>query len=121
MSDLLPSKTAGRLAHVTEDGPCIVPLNYMSTADAIVIQTPAYGEVARSTLDRLVAFEIDDLDDCQLCGWSVLDFGQATSLTEQQYRQLHSSRLPESWAGGPRTLFLRIALTTVVGRRILPG
>lgn len=26
---------------------------------------------------------------------------------------------PEPWAGGPRTLFLRIPLTTVTGRQVL--
>ncbi len=50
--DLLPAKQVGRLGYVTDDGPRIVPLNYITTPDSIVVRTLAYGEVARNALDQ---------------------------------------------------------------------
>ena len=50
--DLLPAKRVGRLGYVTDDGPRIVPLNYTTTPDSVVVRTLAYGEVARSALDQ---------------------------------------------------------------------
>jgi nitroimidazol reductase NimA-like FMN-containing flavoprotein (pyridoxamine 5'-phosphate oxidase superfamily) len=116
--DLLPAKQVGRLAYVTDDGPRIVPLNYITTPDSVVVRTLAYGEVARSALDQRVAFQIDDIDEFRQAGWSVLVVGTAKLVSVEELKQILYVGAPEPWAGGPRTLFLRIPMTTVTGRQV---
>ena len=117
--DLLPAKRVGRLAYVTDDGPRIVPLNYTTTPDSVVVRTLAYGEVARSALDQRVAFQIDDIDEFRETGWSVLVVGTAKLVSVEELKQILYRGAPEPWAGGPRTLFLRIPMTTVTGRQVM--
>jgi uncharacterized protein len=117
--EFLPTKKVGRLGYVTDDGPRIVPLNYTTTPDSIVVRTLAYGEVARSAVDQQVAFQIDDIDEFLQTGWSVLVVGTAKLVSVEELKQIMSVGGPEPWAGGPRTLFLRIPLTTVTGRQVL--
>lgn len=117
--DLLPTKQVGRLGYVTEDGPRIVPLNYVTTTDAIVVRTLAYGEGARYSVDQRVAFEVDELDESRRSGWSVLVVGTARMVSVEELEQILTRGGPEPWAGGTRTLFLRIPLTTVTGRQVM--
>jgi nitroimidazol reductase NimA-like FMN-containing flavoprotein (pyridoxamine 5'-phosphate oxidase superfamily) len=117
--EFLPTKKVGRLGYVTDAGPRIVPLNYTTTPDSIVVRTLAYGEVARSAVDQQVAFQIDDIDEFLQTGWSVLIVGTAKLVGVEELKQIMSVGGPEPWAGGPRTLFLRIPLTTVTGRQVL--
>jgi nitroimidazol reductase NimA-like FMN-containing flavoprotein (pyridoxamine 5'-phosphate oxidase superfamily) len=117
--DLLPAKRIGRLGYVTDDGPRIVPLNYATTPDSILVRTLAYGEVARSALDQRVAFQIDDIDESRHTGWSVLVVGTARLVSVEELKQILYLGAPEPWVGGPRTLFLRIPMTTITGRQVM--
>jgi hypothetical protein len=118
--DFLPTKRVGRLGYVTEDGPRIVPLNYVATADAIVVRTLAYGEVARYSVDRRVAFEVDELDESSRSGRSVLVVGTARMVSVDELQKiLNQGGGPEPWAGGTRTLFLTIPMTIVTGRQVM--
>ena len=117
--EFLPTKKVGRLGYVTDDGPRIVPLNYTTTPDSIVVRTLPYGEVARSAVDHQIAFQIDDIDEFLQTGWSVLVVGTAKLVSVEELKQILQEGAPEPWAGGPRTLFLRIPMTTVNGRLVL--
>ena len=87
--ELLAAKKVGRIGFLAEDGPVVMPMNYVLSGDHIVVRTVAFGVVARSAIDQLVAFEVDDVDDFLEAGWSVLVRGAATLLTDDQ---LASSR-----------------------------
>ncbi len=115
----LPAKQVGRLGYVTDDGPRIVPLNYTTTPDSIIVRTLAYGEVARCAVDQRVAFQIDDIDEFHQTGWSVLVIGTAKLVSVEDMKQIMYVGAPEPWAEGPRTLFLQIPLTTVTGRQVM--
>lgn len=118
--ELLTAKKVGRIGFLAEDGPVVLPMNYVLSGDHIVVRTVAFGVVARSAIDQRVAFEVDDVDDFLEAGWSVLVSGAATMLTDDQLQQLKSATSPDPWAEGVRTLFLSIACDQISGRRLLP-
>ncbi len=118
--ELLTAKKVGRIGFLAENGPVVLPMNYIRSGDHIIVRTVAFGIVARSAIDQKVAFEVDDVDDFLEAGWSVLVTGAATLLSDGQLQQLKSGASPDPWAEGPRTLFLSIACEQVSGRRLLP-
>jgi uncharacterized protein len=118
--ELLGSKRVGRVGFLSEDGPLVLPLNYLLVDECVIIRTVAFGILARGALDQRVAFEVDEIDDFLQAGWSVLVSGPAQLLSDAQLEQLRLGETPEPWAEGPRNLFLSIACQQVNGRRLLP-
>src|SRR3954468_378244 len=106
--ELLTSKKVGRLGFLGEDGPQILPLNYVVIDEHVIIRTVAYGVVARSAIDQRVAFEVDDVDDFLQAGWSVLVVGPARLLSQAQHELLRQGPAPQPWAEGPRTMFMSV-------------
>ena len=119
--ELLTSKKVGRLGFLSEDGPQILPLNYVVIDEHVIVRTVAYGAVARAALDQRVAFEVDDVDDFLQAGWSVLVVGPAQLLSDAQLEQLRLGSAPQPWAEGPRTMFMSVGCQQVHGRRLLPS
>ncbi|GAA3632004.1 pyridoxamine 5'-phosphate oxidase family protein [Microlunatus ginsengisoli] len=117
----LQSKSVGRLAYSTDDGPRIIPINYILTEDGIIFRTVPDGEVARFALDSTCAFEIDEIDEFFEAGWSVLAVGVAQLLTEADFQRLRYGKIPEPWADGPRILFVKLPLMRLSGRQLLPS
>ena len=117
--ELLEAHRVGRVAFVTPGGPVVLPVNYVVTEDAIVFRTTPHGEIARQIDGRRAAFEVDETDDFTESGWSVLVQGVATFV--ESARDLPDESRPTAWADGIRSLFVRIRLETVTGRRLLPG
>jgi nitroimidazol reductase NimA-like FMN-containing flavoprotein (pyridoxamine 5'-phosphate oxidase superfamily) len=118
--ELLAAKKVGRIGFLAEQGPVVLPMNYVLAGDHIIVRTVAFGVVARSAIDQKVAFEVGDVDDFLEAGWSVLVTGAGTLLSDDQLQQLKSGSSPDPWAEGPRTLFFSIACDQVSGRRLLP-
>ncbi|HET9647097.1 MAG TPA: pyridoxamine 5'-phosphate oxidase family protein [Microlunatus sp.] len=119
--EALQAKRVGRLAYTTDDGPRVIPVNYILTEDGVVFRTVPDGEVARYAMDSTCAFEIDDIDEFFESGWSVLAVGVAQLLTEADFARLRYGKIPEPWADGPRILFVKLPLLHVSGRQLLPG
>ena len=117
---LLDAKRVGRLGFVGEDGPVILPMNYLPSGDRIIVRTLAYGIAARSVIDQPVAFEVDEVDDFLQTGWSVLASGVARLLNPDQVEALRLGSAPEPWVEGPRTLFLSINCDRLTGRQLIP-
>jgi len=63
-----------------------------------------------------VAFEVDDIDEIDHTGWSVLMTGRARRLSHAEVRNLID--LPQPWANGPRHQFVLIEPTRIEGRRL---
>ena len=118
--ELLSAKKVGRLGFLSENGPQILPMNYVRVEDAVVLRTVAFGVAARDALDQRVAFEVDEVDDFLEAGWSVLIVGPARLLTDEQREQLLHGPALEPWAEGPRTVWLSVACQQVSGRRLIP-
>jgi len=117
--ELLQSHPVGRVAFVTGEGPVVLPVNFLLVRDAVVFRTSAHGSVGRQIDGRRAAFEVDEIDEFTQSGWSVLVRGTASFVDSVD--DLPEEDRPSSWAQGVRSLFVRIPLEDVTGRRLLPA
>jgi uncharacterized protein len=114
---LLASHSAGRVAWNAPDGPQVLPVNYALYAGDVVFRTSPYGALSQLRQRTNVAFEIDDIDDEQGTGWSVVVRGNAQAVVQADpLARLWSSEAVVPWASGTRNLFIAITPKTVTGR-----
>ena len=115
---LLASKTVGRLAVDVGGHPDIYPVNYVVHDRLIIIRTEAGTKLAAAVLGRSVAFEIDEIDEIDHSGWSVVVAGKASEpRTVEEEVDVEDLGLAP-WVDVPKTRWLRIAPRSVTGRRI---
>jgi uncharacterized protein len=116
---VLASKQLGRVAFtydaVRQEGPVILPVNYVVDGDSVIVRTSPYGFIGRSLRRRETAFAVDDIDERTGVGWTVLIRGSAVGLPGHEVHQLQ--RRPLAWREGVHTLFLRITPRVITGRR----
>jgi nitroimidazol reductase NimA-like FMN-containing flavoprotein (pyridoxamine 5'-phosphate oxidase superfamily) len=116
----------GRIAYASRFGPAVLPVNYALRDGAVVFRTAANGpldEDLRTGItgaDYKVAFEIDSIDMATRGGWSVLIQGPAHRVTGAGEAAVREAGV-ESWAPGPRELFVRIVPSRITGRRVGPA
>jgi nitroimidazol reductase NimA-like FMN-containing flavoprotein (pyridoxamine 5'-phosphate oxidase superfamily) len=124
---LISAGGIGRIVYQSRFGPAALPVNYKWHDGAVVFRT-----VQHSTLDEdlqtgitggdyLVAFEIDEIDEIERQGWSVLVQGPAHHVESEAERAAAEQAGVEPWPEGERELFLRIVPHRVTGRRIKPA
>jgi nitroimidazol reductase NimA-like FMN-containing flavoprotein (pyridoxamine 5'-phosphate oxidase superfamily) len=118
--DLMGSTSVGRVALVDEDGPVVLPVNYVLDGDTVLFRTSPANSIARHLDDSSVAFEVDEFDDYTQSGWSVLVRGVASFEETDELARDERPR-PVPWVDGVRTLLVRITPTSISGRRLLPG
>lgn len=118
---LLRLGAVGRVAIATPTGPHILPLNYAISQGDIVVCTTPYSVLGTYGRDSLLAFEIDHFEHPRHHGWSVVVRGRASSVEDPDELSRLVKVLPRPWASGSRSLFLRIPLTEVTGRRLGNG
>jgi nitroimidazol reductase NimA-like FMN-containing flavoprotein (pyridoxamine 5'-phosphate oxidase superfamily) len=116
--DLIARGTIGRIAVTAPDGPHIVPVNFTLVEDTVAIRTTAYSVVGTYARDSVVAFEVDHLEHETRAAWSVVVRGRCFVESDPQMLARLRSELADSWAGGARTLYLRIPLEHVSGRAV---
>lgn len=114
----LGNHVIGRLVVAVGHQPDIFPVNYRIVDGDIVVRTAEGTKLAAALLGELVAFEIDDLDELNHCGWSVVVHGLAHESTTL-HDVLDDARIDtDPWASGPKNRVLRITPDRVTGRRI---
>ena len=121
---LLATQEVGRLAVIEGGyGPLIVPVNYVVDGGAVVFVTDS-GTKLRGATRSPVAFEVDHLDPHTRSGWSVVLRGLAHELGGKD-RDVLRDRLTavsfHPWVPGDKPYLVRIAATTISGRRIRPA
>jgi len=115
--ELMSSKTVGRIAFCTVDGPVVLPVNFVVHHGTVVFRTAPHNTIARHVRDGRAAFQVDEADDYTESGWSVLLQGTADFV---DHEDLPDER-PEPWADGVRSLLVRVTPRTTTGRRLFPG
>jgi hypothetical protein len=116
---LLRGGVAGRVAVSTPTGPHIVPVNYSVVDDAIVVRTAPYSLLGTYGRDSMLAFEIDGFDADNQRGWSVQARGRVEAVTDRDdLATIREVAEPQPWAGGGRSLFLRLRWTELTGRKL---
>lgn len=128
---LLRSAEVGRVAFVDPgaDGapaeapaPRVVPVSFVLAGDEpdvhVVVRTTQGSRLGERVPGALVTFEVDELRPATREGWSVLVTGRAERETDETVTARLAGRL-QAWAPGFKTLWLRIPLQTVSGRRLV--
>jgi nitroimidazol reductase NimA-like FMN-containing flavoprotein (pyridoxamine 5'-phosphate oxidase superfamily) len=117
---LLSTGSVGRIAVTRDALPVILPVNYAVDGGSILIRTTD-GAILRAARagGAVVAFEVDNLDERTMTGWSVLVTGTLREVTAVS-AVLRAEQLPlVPWVGGERRHFVRITPGLLSGRRIL--
>jgi nitroimidazol reductase NimA-like FMN-containing flavoprotein (pyridoxamine 5'-phosphate oxidase superfamily) len=115
---LLAQHRVGRIAFTERALPAILPLNYAVVGGRVMLRVRAEGLAAR--LDgQIVAFEIDEVDDDNHAGWSVVVTG-AARLLARVGELARADSVPPSWAGEDHQTVVAITPGDVQGRRLLP-
>ena len=118
---LLRHGLVGRVAISTPTGPHILPLNYAVSEGDVVVCTTPYSLLGTYGRDHLLAFEVDQFEYPRQRGWSVVVRGRATAVDDPETLRSLVKVMPRPWATGHRSLYLRIPLTEVTGRRLGAG
>ena len=114
--ELLASRPVGRIAFVVDGSPIVLPVNHAVDGDDIVFRTSPRTELGRRMIRGRVAFEVDDFDEFNQSGWSVLFQGSVEYDDSDEVWPEDQSR---PWAEGVRNLVVRIRPRLVTGRRLL--
>jgi uncharacterized protein len=116
--ELIARGTVGRVAVTTPDGPHVIPVNYAVVDETVAIRTSAYSVLGTYGRDSVVAFEVDHLEHETCAAWSVMVRGRCFVETDPQTLVRLRSALAGGWAGGVRTLYLRVPFGEVSGRAL---
>lgn len=116
---LLNAGIAGRVAVTTPTGPHIVPVNYSSDGESVLMRTTPYSLLGTYGRNALVCFEVDQFDYELHRGWSVAVRGRAEFIDDaDELEEINRHLPPRPWAEGHRTMVLRIPWTEVTGRQL---
>ena len=74
---LLASQPVGRLAHLHEGAPTILPITFVVSHGGVAFRTAAGSKLDTAMMGRPVAFEVDGFDTDRRTGWSVVLRGVA--------------------------------------------
>lgn len=118
--DLMGSTSVGRVGFVDEDGPVVLPVNYVLEGNDVLFRTSPANSIGRHLDGARVAFEVDEFDDYTQSGWSVLVRGTAAFVGADDHSRDHTLQ-PFAWAAGSRHQVVRVSPSSVTGRRLLPG
>ena len=119
---LLRAGVAGRVALTTPTGPHILPVNYSVVDGAVIVRTSPYSLLGTYGRDTTVAFEVDQLDHDRHRGWSVVARGRTEAINDaEEVDRIRRVWDPRPWAGGARSLYLRLHWTELTGRQLGAG
>ncbi len=117
--ELLASRTVGRVAWNSADGPQLLPVTYAMFKGQVVFRTSPYGVLSQLVRPCKVVFEVDELDHSAATGWSVLVHGTAHGVGDPpELVELWTVDGLIPWAAGVRNLFIAIAPRTISGRTV---
>jgi uncharacterized protein len=115
---LLAEHTAGRVGFLAPDGPQILPVTYQFRNGSVIFRTSPVGVLAGLVRRTSVAFEIDNIDEHNKSGWSVLVLGFAEAMAHNYLLTSAWETGPVPWADGVRNLFIEIKPRKISGRAV---
>ncbi|MGN6613201.1 MAG: pyridoxamine 5'-phosphate oxidase family protein [Angustibacter sp.] len=116
----LAAKRVGRIALTHRALPVVFPVNYVLDGHSVLLRTAPGTALAAARDEVVVAFEVDDIDEHQQAGWSVLVTGFMRELTDVDDVLRADGLGLASWTGDQRSHYVRITPARVTGRRIRP-
>lgn len=116
--DLLHAGTTARVAYVTPDGPHIIPINYAVIDGSIILRTSPSSLLGIHGRHARLAIEIDGFDIAREQGWSVVARGVSEVVEDPRLTAaLEAAWTPRPWVAGHRSLFLKVPVDELSGRR----
>ncbi|WP_187271951.1 pyridoxamine 5'-phosphate oxidase family protein [Aeromicrobium terrae] len=118
---LLAGATVGRLAFLGHGGRIeLLPVNFVAVDREIYFRTSPRGPLAALTeTPTHVAFGVDHVDSAFGQGWNVTVRGETEGVTDPEtIERAQAAGLAVPWAGGDRTLVIRIVVAEIDGRRV---
>jgi uncharacterized protein len=116
--ELLAQHTAGRVGFMAPEGPQILPVTYQYRNGSVIFRTSPAGALSGLIRRTSVAFEIDDIDEQNKSGWSVLVLGFAEAMAHNYLLTSAWETGPVPWADGVRNLFIEIKPRKISGRSV---
>jgi nitroimidazol reductase NimA-like FMN-containing flavoprotein (pyridoxamine 5'-phosphate oxidase superfamily) len=116
--ELLAQHTAGRVGFMAGDGPLILPVTYQYRNGSVIFRTSPIGPLAELVRRTPVAFEIDEINEQNKSGWSVLVVGFAEAMAHNYLLTSAWETGPVPWADGVRNLFVEIKPRKISGRAV---
>jgi uncharacterized protein len=113
---LLESAHLARVAWNGSEGVAVLPVNYAVVAGAVWFRTIPESRLARECGGQRVVIEVDQIDPVRRAGWSVVVVGTAELVDAQDVPDMLVGL--EAWPEGPRSVFVRIDVHDVSGRRL---
>ena len=114
--NLLEDAYIARIAWQSADGIRLVPVNYAVADGALWFRTDKESTLARECGGHDVVVEVDQVDAETDAGWSVVVKGTVELIDAHDVPEMLVEM--RVWAGGPRSLFIRIEPVQVTGRRV---
>lgn len=121
--ELLRTRPVGRVGYSELEGPVILPVNFVvEEQNSVLFRTSAHNALAQHLTKSPsgVSFQVDDFDEFNQTGWSVLLRCDASFAAPNELPTVDDER-PSPWVEGTRTLYVRLTPHTVTGRRLLPA
>lgn len=115
---LLERHHFGRVAVNDQDGPVVLPVNYVFDRGSVVFRTGAGTKLAAAEAGERGCFEIDDVDEERRLGWSVVVRGRLEEVTDPAELQRLQEVMIEPFAPGERDHLVRVIDGSITGRRI---
>jgi nitroimidazol reductase NimA-like FMN-containing flavoprotein (pyridoxamine 5'-phosphate oxidase superfamily) len=116
---LLAAGEVGRVGITIGALPAIFPVNYRVIDGAIAFRTSPGSKLSAAASGAVVAFEVDDYQQADRSGWSVLVVGRSEVVhdLDMTFKALDAGLEP--FADGRRTAIVRIEIGFISGRRIV--
>jgi nitroimidazol reductase NimA-like FMN-containing flavoprotein (pyridoxamine 5'-phosphate oxidase superfamily) len=117
---LLGSKSVGRLVVVVADEPDVFPVNYVFDGTNVLFRTAWGLKLMQSVLQR-IAFEVDEINEVDHDGWSVVLRGVGEEVTEDLDGLSSQARdeLLVPWVLGTKDHWIRVVPRVISGRRLV--
>jgi uncharacterized protein len=118
-TELLSTQSVGRVAWHGPEGLQILPVTYVYYDGSIVFRTSPDSVLSDWSSSTDVVFEIDEIDQRNHRGWSVVASGRAEAVEEpQEVNRLLTDAGVVPWAPGDRNVLIQITPKKVTGRTV---
>ena len=119
--ELLNGGVVGRVGVTIDSKQVVLPVNYATDGHSVVIRVSAVGVLAINAPMAQVAFEVDQIDDTNHKGWSVMLQGIAHDVTDSVDETSENLRRLSTapWAPGEKSCLLKITPQQISGRQLL--
>lgn len=115
---LLARRHFGRVAVNDDEGPVVLPVNYLLDHGSVVFRTDEGTKLDAAVRADRVAFQVDEVDDARRSGWSVLVRGRLEEVVDPAELDRLRVQPLTPFAPGRRERYVRVLSATVTGRRI---